>query len=555
MGASRSYTIALRFLTAMRPSGETTDVRWWQGHSGLAITVIVLIILCSVVPSLLGYLIEPRGLQFTGYLWDSPDMAQHEAWASEMAAHLTWQNLFTPEPTPRGLFFSPLELGLGLIQRATGIPYMVLQTVLVIACAPALAFSLMHLARMAGLSRPGAAAVVALLAGTFAPLVDRGVKLGLIHENSWVRLVDLIEPDAIPTFIGALNRAYIYLFLAILVLVALPLGNMEHPGRGLRLAGVALLVMAMVYPFYVPTLGLTALFCALLWARGRGWKSMLKGIVWLGVWSGPPMMYWVLLPYLDPEYARFAALNHIGLFSIPVTLVSVGLGVGAIIGIPWLLRGNAYQQMLACFTVAFVVALSLPAQPWRAHLLNLSPVLIIATLAAWWPALSRLRRGLRWILVAGFLLAATLSVPRYIRHELAALVHFAPPQYISTGDVAAIQWIADRRGTDVVLARPDLSLFVAARGHHRVVVGHGFWTHQYEKRLAEVDAVFENGADPRSLISLIKHEQVAWVLIDGDRGVPAWASGVDPAARFDQTLIFRADRLLEHLEGAHEHLE
>src|SRR6202035_2771085 len=126
-------------------------------------------------------------------------------------------------------------------------------TVLVIACAPALAFSLMHLARMAGLSRPGAAAVVALLAGTFAPLVDRGVKLGLIHENSWVRLVDLIEPDAIPTFIGALNRAYIYLFLAILVLVALPLGNMEHPGRGLRLAGVALFVMAMVYPFYVPT--------------------------------------------------------------------------------------------------------------------------------------------------------------------------------------------------------------------------------------------------------------------------------------------------------------
>jgi hypothetical protein len=330
---------------------------------------------------------------------------------------------------------------------------------------------------------------------------------------------------------------------------ALPLGNTEDPGRGFRLAGVALSVMAMVYPFFVPALGLTALLCALLWAKSRGWKSMLRGMGWLGIWSGPPIMYWVLLPYLDPEYARFAALNHIGLFSISVTLVSGGLGAGAIIGIPWLLRGNAHQQMLACFAAAFVVTLNLPAQPWRAHLFNLSPVLIIATLAAWWPTFLRLPRIPRWILVAGFLAIAIVSVPHYMKLKVASLVKFAPPQYISTADVAAIQWIADQRGTDVVLARPDLSPLVAARGHHRVVVGHWLWTHQYERRLVEVEAVFEKGADPRSLISLIKHEQVAWVLIDGDRGVPAWAAGVDPAARFDQTLIFRADRLLEHLEG------
>src|SRR5262249_11774182 len=149
------------------------------------------------------------------------------------------------------------------------------------------------------------------------------------------------------------NGAYIFLLLAMLELVALPLGNAEDPGRGFRLAAIPLSVMTMVYPFFVPTLGLTAIFCALLWAKGRGWKSMLKGIGWLGVWCGPPIVYWALLPYLDSEYARVAALNHTGLFSIPVTLVNLGLGAGAIIGIPWLFRGNAYQQMLACFTAAF----------------------------------------------------------------------------------------------------------------------------------------------------------------------------------------------------------
>ena len=543
-----SYTKALRFPSAMRPSSQRIDVRWWRGHSGLAITVIVLIIFCSAVPSLLGYLIEPRGLQFTGSLLLNQDLVAHEACASEAAAHLTCQNLFTPEPTPRGLFVNPLDLFLGLIQRATGIPYMVLRFALAIACAPALAFSLMHLARSAGLSRPGAAAVVALLAGSFAPLVEGAYQLGLLgllHNHKYTMdLVTNLGYEATPTFIGAVNGAYIYLLLATLVLVVLPMGNNEDPGRGFRRAGVALSAVAMVYPFYVPTLGLTVLFCALLWGRTRGWKSMLKGMVWLGMWSGPPMMYWAILPYLDPEFAR--GYFPLPLFSIPVTLVSMGLGAGAIIGIPWLLRGNAYQQMLACFAAAFVIAINLPVQPWRAHLLQLSPVLIIATLAVWWPKFLRLGRGPRWILVAGFLVAAIVSVPRYIKPEVTTLVEFAPPQYISTGDVAAIQWIADQQGTDVVLARPDLSLFVAARGHHRVVGGHWSWTYQYERRLAEVEAVFENGADPRSLI---KHEQVAWVLIDGDRGVPAWAAGVDPAARFDQTLILQADRLLEHLDG------
>ena len=536
---------ALRFLSAMPPSSKVADPRWWQGHSLSAIAAVVLIVLCSSAPFFVGYLVKPRGLQFTGALVYPSDIAQHEAWASEMATHLTYQNLLTPEPTPRGFFLNPLDLGFGLIQRATGMPYMVLRTGLGVTCAPALAFALMHLARRAGLCRPGVAAVIALLAGSFAPLVDGAVKLGLIHKSTG--LVELIGGDATPTFIGPTTGAYIYLLVAILVLVAIPRGDAEDPGRGFRLAGAALAIMAIVYPFFVPMLWLTAILCALLWAKVWGWKSILRGVGWLGIWSGPPIMYWALLPYLDGEYARFAAANRIHVFSIPVTFVSLGLSAGAIVGIPRLLRANAYQQMLGCFSAAFVVALNVPAHPWRMHLFNLSPVLIIAALAAWWPMFLRLRRGPRWILIASLLAAATISVPYYNALAFKELAHFAPPVYLSTGDVAAIQWIADQPGAEVVLARSDLSPFVVSRGHHRVVVGHWLWTHQYDRRRAEVEAVFEKGADPRPLL---KTEQVAWLLIDGDRGVPAWAAGVKPVMRFDQTVVLRADRLLEHLAGA-----
>jgi hypothetical protein len=519
---------------------------WWRGHSLSAVSVIVLIVFVSVAPFFAGYLLAPPGLHFTGAPTYAEDVAQHESWAAQMATHLRYQNLLTPEPTPRGWFFHPLELVLGLAQRATGIPYMALANALALACAPALALSLMTVARRAGLGNPGVAVIIALLAGSFAPLAHGAVIVGLIHRN--IATVRSVGGNATPIFAGP----GLYLLLAVVVLAALPTGHTQDPARGFRLAGIALFALAAVYPFFIPTLWLTAGLCAVLWIRRWGWRQMLRGLGWLGILSGLPMLYWAMLPRVDSEYAHFAAGNVQPLFTPVVTLVSLGLGSGAIIGIPRLLRANAYQQMLACFAAAFIVALYVPAHPWRSHIFYLSPVLVIAALAAWWPVLLRLRRGLRWILAGGLLAAATISIPYYYARNVSGLAHLAPPTYLTSGDVAAIRWIADQPGTDVVLARWDLSPWIASRGHHRVVVGNYLWTHEYRRRRAEVQAIFEDGADPRPLL---RAEQVAWVIIDEDRGKPAWAQGVQPAARFDQTVVLRADRLLEHLEGEGEHFQ
>src|SRR4029453_10129542 len=183
--------------------------------------------------------------------------------------------------------------------------------------------------------------------------------------------------------------------------------------------------------------------------------------------------------------------------------------------------------------------------PWRSHIFYLSPVLVIAALAAWWPVLQRLQSGPRRILSCGLMGAAMISTPYYYARNVSGVVHFGRPAYLTSGDVAAIQWSANQPGTDVVLARPDLSPWIASRGRHRVLVGHYLWTHDYRRRRAEVEAIFDDGADPRTLL---RAEQVAWVVIDEDRGTPAWAQGIDPVVRFHQTVVLRADRLLEHLE-------
>src|SRR5215468_10953962 len=131
------------------------EPRWWRGHSPTAVAVIVLFVSVSIGPCFAGYLLAPPGWHFIGPSFYAEDAAQHEAWAAEMRTHLRYQNLLTPEPTPRGWFVSPLELVLGLAQRATALPYTVLVNALWLACAPALACGLMTVARRAGLSRPG----------------------------------------------------------------------------------------------------------------------------------------------------------------------------------------------------------------------------------------------------------------------------------------------------------------------------------------------------------------------------------------------------------------
>jgi hypothetical protein len=82
--------------------------------------------------------------------------------------------------------------------------------------------------------------------------------------------------------------------------------------------------------------------------------------------------------------------------------------------------------------------------------------------------------------------------------------------------------------------------WVAARGRHRVIVGHYLWTHDWSDRTKEVDAVFGKDADPRPLISRFG---VTWVVIDTERGTPGWARRISPARRFDSTVVLAARQL------------
>jgi hypothetical protein len=522
------------------PAGHC-EPDWWRGHSPLAVCAVVLLVVMSAMPFIVGYALAPPGKEFTGALAYPQDDAQHEAWAAEMAMHVGFINVLTPEATARGWFISPIELVLGLSQRITGISYPVLRNVLGVACAPFLAFGLMTLARRSGVGRPGLTAVLALLVGPLVPVLHL---IGKVASPALASVETEMGADATPIY-QASQGPGLYLLLGVLVLIALPRGSLRDPTRGFRWAGAAVCVVLAIYPFFGPALGLTAGLCALAWARQVRLRTTLRRLAWLAGWTALPLAYWVCLPFVDAEFASFEAANRPALFSIDAVLLNLGLASGALVGVPRLLRGNAYQQTLAWFSVSTLIALFTPGHPWRSHLYYFSPVLVIAACAAWWPALAPLASARRRLLVA-FLGALCLAgIPFYYARYISSLLRPSPPAYLAQGDLDAARWLASHDGASAVLARGYVSPWVAARGHHHVLIGHALWTHQYLRRVAEVEAAFASGLELRSVLLA---EHVAWVLVDGDNPPPSWTQGIEPTLRFGSASLFSADALLEAVQ-------
>jgi hypothetical protein len=59
-------------------------------------------------------------------------------------------------------------------------------------------------------------------------------------------------------------------------------------------------------------------------------------------------------------------------------------------------------------------------------------------------------------------LASLAAFPYYERRNVSGFLHVRPPAYLTTGDVRAIDWLAQQRGDDVVLTRSDISPWMKA---------------------------------------------------------------------------------------------
>jgi hypothetical protein len=512
---------------------ELLDRRTWYAIAAIgAIQLVELAMLAG------GYIWRPKGSVFTGNVWYAEDGAQHEMWAREMWVHVFARNLLTPQPTSRSWFFSPLEWFYGGLRAITNVPYPVVTAVLGTLCVIPFVLGLIHLAWQTGVKRARICAVVAVFAGGFAPLVAGLRNLGLLHVNGDVLHQALsVSSDATPGAVGlGVNQ-----LLIVAVLVGLAWGAAGRM-KGFALAGIALAATAAVYPFYAPTLGVVTVVCLVLWRGSLGRERTTRAALWALVPAIPPFAYYALLPKIDSEFAHFQALNHQPIFSLKVLLLSFGVGLIALAGVPRLFRGGHIQQMFGVLAVTVLFFLFIPQTPWRSHLLHFSPFLVIGAFAAWEPVFERLgerRRRIGVLVVIGCMIAGAAATPYYLWKMAHTEAQAEAPQFITSGEHDAITWLAERSGNDTVLAPSNVSPWVAAWASKRVVVGHFLWTHNYDANRRNVDAIYA-GVDPSRLI---RQFGVKWILVD-TTSLPTWAHGLQPAAHFSGAEILDSAAVL-----------
>ncbi len=250
--------------------------------------------------------------------------------------------------------------------------------------------------------------------------------------------------------------------------------------RALLIAALAALLAAWLHPWQGITLVL--IFVGLgVWQRQQGGIGLI--IPALG--AALPLAYYYVLGHTDPAWqlaAHYEMIPRLG----PLALL-LGFGPLALVAAVGLRApgDSVFEQSLllwivAAFTTYFVNDAFAP------HALQgLGFPLVVLAVRGW--------RRLRIPAVLGVLAVLVCTVPGLAyegRKFVRAARSHAVQYYLPAGDERALQWIAGRAPAGGVLTPAPFAVAVPSQTGRNVWVGHGYWSRDYFKRKAEVNALF-----------------------------------------------------------------
>jgi hypothetical protein len=514
-----------------------------------------LVVLISLLPYLCGYLLSPPGKTFLGALNNIGDLTQYLA-AIRQGAAGAWRytNQFTPDHARPLIMYTPYMLAghfsLGLSPAFT---FQALRLV----CAGA------ALAAMAGFCRLfvgpyalRAAWLFVLLAGGlyWLALPLSAFLPGLVNPSA------LTAPELNPLItllISPHESLGLAAELAGFVCILRASGAVEPlwsdarprpspPPRKAKLvlgAAVSFLVLALSYPFLLPTVGLVLLAYAAAIARGA-WNSKLvaatpkrrlraggvfaaelRTIILALVPAGLIGLYYLNVFHRDPLWSR-SGLTAIGRPDLGVLLFAFGpLAIGAYAGARRLqavrLTGGdaipaAWAWFPAIWALVNAATLLLPFWQQGRQALGLTvPLALLSFLALAGPqAVSgRERVSLAPIPASALAFSAPLLLALYTAITAGGINQ---DYYVQSGVVQAVRWLGDHAGSDdVVLASAGFGNLVPAECACRVVIGQNFQSFDFHARQAEVYA-FYAAPNPRAaahaLNRIVRREGVTFVV-------------------------------------------
>lgn len=160
-------------------------------------------------------------------------------------------------------------------------------------------------------------------------------------------------------------------------------------------------------------------------------------------------------------------------------------------------RRNFYDSTLVGWYCVGIALVYLPLALQRRLSLGLwMPIVLLAVFG--WREMFALHFPPVWRRVLLGLLVATVGLSNLLVYAAmwVAINQREPAVFLTLDEAAGLNWLRDHAGAAVVLASPELSLFIPARTEARVVYGHPFETVNAEFYKAAVSHFYETGELP-----------------------------------------------------------
>jgi len=493
---------------------ESSEWRWVYVSS-------VILLLVVSLPLIWAYGVAAPDAHFMGVLVNPIDGAAYQArmyqgWQGSWLLHLP----YTPEPH-RGVILYTFYLAMGHLARLTNLPIILVFHVVRLLCS---AFMLVALYRF--------------VADWTGDVIQRRITWALIVVGAgfgWVALMAgylssdmLMLPEGFPLQAILANPHFplaigFAALVAHVLFTALLIEQESKPEMNTQTATVAVgtLVLVSIAPFTLVPLAVGFLMVVIwLWRQHRSfpWREIQWGLVVLifglplaayNMWAiseaNPVFHMWMqqnLTPSPPPwdyltAYGPLLILAGVGLWGSRRSLQAEDM---LLLG--WLISGMIMLYMPLGLQRRFAMGLIIPLAIYAGR--GLWRVIIPRIAARWQPVIIVLVFSL---FVPTTVMAIVLPMAGAVSIKLQADDLY----FVSEGEWEALSWIEANTPPDaLVLASPDLSLFVPTRGR-RVVYGHPYETLYAEQRKQAV-LDFYTGAD----CQVVADEGVDYIIVGPD---------------------------------------
>jgi hypothetical protein len=280
------------------------------------------------------------------------------------------------------------------------------------------------------------------------------------------------------------------------------------------------LVLSALNPFGVVIVGMVLGGNWLwLWVRKAPVQVITRRLIAISVAGLPLLVYDVWVANQNPALRGWNAQN---LTPSPawwdlVVSLSPALLVGCLGLVAWVRKAMGGVRVpdgtLVAWLVLGITAMYLPLGLQRRFMMGLFvPVAGLATLGL--ESLgeakpSRIRLAKTSLVI--------LSLPTNLIILLAAfggMRALEPSIYLTKGERHAIQWIEEHTASDdIILASPEMGLFIPAYSGRRVLYGHPFETVNADRQEALVRRFFQEGGQTSAVERFVKEQGVGYVLL------------------------------------------